>query len=278
MHKSLVTLFMSGCLIAVTAAPSSIGVVKSNGDFRIDGATIRGNSTLFDGTLIETTSAASVVQLTGVQMTLSPDSRAKVYRDRIVLENGTGLVKDTETHVIQAASLRISSASKGSVLQVEVTGTDHVAVGARTGSAEVRNREGVLIARVDAGKALAFDPQTGAATAAKITGVLVSKDGTFFVTDVTTNITTEVHGTDLASFVGKKVDITGSTIPDATPAPGASQVVQVAGITKAVAAAVAGGGIGTAATVAIVGGVAVAGTALGLGAAGTFNNSPAVSR
>jgi hypothetical protein len=291
MYKRLIMLLMSGCLVTVGAAPPSIGIVKSAGDFRIDGSTIRGNSTVFDGNLIETTSATSVVQLTGIQLTLSPESRAKVYRDHIVLELGTGLVRDAEKHIIEAASLRISSASPGSLLQVEIAGTHHVAVAARSGSVEVRNRAGVLIASIGAGMALAFDPQAGAATAAKMTGVLVSKDGTFFVTDVTTNVTAEVHGTDLAKFAGKKVDITGSIIPNATPAVGASQVVQVTGIMDAVTAAAgaagaagagaagagAAGGIGALATVAIVGGVAVGGTVLGLGAAGTFSSAP-VSR
>ena len=133
--------------------------------------------------------------------------------------------------------------------------------------------------------ALSFDPQAGAAGVAKMTGILVSKDGAFFVTDVTTNVTAEVRGADLAKYVGTKVNITGSIIPDASIPVGASQVVQITGITNAAAAAGAAGagagaagGIGTGATVAIVGGVAVGGTVLGLGAAGTFSSAPAVSR
>ena len=288
MYKSLIVLLMGGCLIAVTAALPSIGVVKSNGDFRVDGSTVQGNSTLFDGNLIETTLATSVVQLAGVQITLSPDSRAKVYRDHIVLEKGTSLVRDTEKHVIEAASLRISSASKGSLMQVEIAGSRHVSVAARSGSVEVRNRAGVLIASMGAGMALSFDPQAGAAGVAKMTGILVSKDGTFFVTDVTTNVTAEVRGADLAKYVGTKVNITGSIIPDASIPVGASQVVQITGIANAAAAAGAAGagaasagaagGIGAGATVAIVGGVAVGGTILGLGAAGTFSSAPSVSR
>jgi len=55
------------CLLFVAmAAPLSIGFIKSTGDFRVDGSTIRQNGTVFDGNLIETTAARSVIELASV--------------------------------------------------------------------------------------------------------------------------------------------------------------------------------------------------------------------
>jgi hypothetical protein len=298
--KSVISMLVSGCLLAVTAAPPYIGVIKSPGEFRVDGSTIRGNGSVFDGNQIETTSARSVIALTGVEITLSPESRAQIFRDRTVLEHGTGVVRDADKHVIEAASLRIAPAGKDTVLQVEMSGPNHVVVSSRNGSADVRNAGGVLVASLRTGMSLAFDPQATVPSAVKMTGILQSKGGSFLLTDATSNVTIEVRGANLAKFVGKKVEITGSILSNATATAGASQVVQVAEIkvagsktaakaAGAGAAGAAGGaaagagagaaaGISVAATAAIVGGVAVGGVVTGLAAAGTFSSSSSASR
>src|SRR6266542_581316 len=156
MMKCLISLFAGGSLMLVSATPPSIGFVKSTGEFHVDGSAVRGNSTVFDGNLVETTAARSVIQLADAQVTLAPDSRARVYRDRTVLEKGSGLVKDGARHVIEAATLRISPSVRDSVVQIEVTGPSRVTVTARGGPAEVRNSSGVLAASLRPGMALAF--------------------------------------------------------------------------------------------------------------------------
>jgi hypothetical protein len=268
------------------AAPLSIGFIRSNGEFRVDGSTIRQNGTLFDGNLIETTAARSVIELASVEITLSPDSRAKVYRDHTILEKGTGVVKDAGTHVIEADTLRISPSAKDSVVQVEVMSPSSITVAARSGSADVRSAAGVLVASVRPGLALAFGAQAGAATAFDMTGVEEFKDGKYFLTDDTTHVTVQLEGPDLAKFVGKCVEVTGSIIPGATPPSPASQLIQVATI-KATSCRIAGGaipggagaggavatGLSMGARIAIIGGVAAAGTVAGLAAAGTFSSS-----
>lgn len=270
------------CLLFVAmAAPLSIGFVKSAGDFRVDGSTIRQNSTVFDGNLIETTAARSVIELASVEITLAPDSRAKVYRDHTILEKGTGVVKDTGNHVIEADTLRISSSAKDTVVQVDITSPSNITVAARSGAAEVRSATGVLVASVRPGLALAFGSQAGAATAFDMTGVEEFKDGKYFLTDSTTHVTVQLQGPDLAKYVGKCVEATGSIIPGANPPAPASQLVQVADI-KTVscsnpAGALVKGGLSVGAKVAIIGGVAAAGTVAGLAAAGTFSSGPSAS-
>ena len=279
MFRSLSSILASGCLFVVTAAPGSIGVIRSTGDFRVDGSTVRGNSTVFDGNLIETTTARSVMQLNSVEITLAPESRAKVYQDHTVLEKGASLLRGSDSHVIEAMSMQVVPAGRDAVIQVDIDGPGHISVAARTGGATVRNSAGVLVANLRAGMALAFEPQAAASKAVKITGEVELRNGNYFITDATTRVISQLRGNNLAQYVGKRVEIVGSEIPGATPVAGATQVVQVAGAQLAPAA-----GTGTAiaagthiTTVAIIGGVAVGGTVVGLAAAGTFSGEASTS-
>jgi len=276
MSKFAIFITVVVCLLFVAmAAPLSIGFIKSNGDFRVDGSTIRQNSTLFDGNLIETTAARSVIELASVEITLSPDSRAKVYRDHTILEKGTGVVKDAGTHVIEADTLRIFPSAKDSIVQVDITSPSSITVAARSGAAEVRSATGVLVASVRPGLALAFGSQAGAATAFDMTGIEELKDGKYFLADDTTHVTVQLEGPDLAKFVGKCVEVTGSIIPGATPPSPASQLIQVATIKTTSCRKAAGWwpGLATGEKIAIIGGVAAAGAVAGLAAAGTFSSS-----
>lgn len=303
MFKYMLCLFAAGSVLVVSAASPSIGFVKSSGEFRVDGSAVRGNSTIFDGAVVETTAARSVIQLANAQITLSPDSRVRVYHDRTVLEKGSGSVRDGASHIIEAATLRIAPSAKDSVVQIDLTSLSHVTVGARGGPAQVRNSSGVLTASLLPGMALAFNPQAASAAAVKLTGVIEARDGAYLLTDETTKVTIQLlEGPDVIKYAGKKVEVTGSSIPGASPLGGASQLVRAvtikpvgdkrkvaaaagaAGTGAGAAAAGAGAGVAAglsgAAVAAIVGGVAVAGTVGGLAAAGTFSggSDPSVSR
>jgi hypothetical protein len=298
MFKLALSLLTIGCLLALTAAPASIGIVKSTGQFRVNGSAIPGNSNLFEGDVVETAGGRSIVQIGATQFTLLPESRAHIFRGRTVLEKGSGLFAGAPSYAVEAATLRIAPAAKNAVIQVEISAPNRISVATREGGAEVRNSSGVLVASLRSGMALAFDPQAaGASTALKIKGTVESGDGKFFLTDTTTNVKFELQGTDLAKYDRKCVEIAGSSIPGVTAAAGASQVCQVVtiqqvGCKKVAAAAGAAGagaagagaagagaatGISAAATAAIIGGVAVAGVLGGLAAAGTFSGGGPVS-
>jgi len=287
--RSFLSLLTSGCLLFLTAAPPSIGVIRSTGDFQLDGSSIRGNATVFEGSTIQTTGAQSTIQLSdGAEIVLAPNSRVQIYRDRMVLQQGAQRITNGQKHPIEAASLRISPMDAHTVAEIVAKDNNSVSVAAREGSVDVWNGAGVLVATARPGLALAFDTQAGgAATASKLSGCLVKKGGKYLLTDSTTNVTVELTGPDVAKNVGHQVQITGSMIPNAAPAAGATQVVQVvtvdsvgaacSGGGKAAAGAAAGAGLSAVAIGAIVGGVAVAGTLIGLGVAGTFSGKSATS-
>jgi len=282
-------LLLAGSLLVVSAA-SSIGLVKSTGEFRVDGAAVRGNGTVFEGNLIETTSARSVIRLGDTEITLAPESRARFYRDRTVLEKGSGFVKDGARYVIEADTLRIVPSARDSVVQIAIASPSHVTVATRGGGAEVRNSSGVLTANLLPDMALAFDPQAAADTAVTMTGVIKEENGAYFLTDETTKVKVQLQAgadPDVSKYVGKKVEITGSSIPGSNPAGGASQLVRAVTVKpvvkqggKAAGAGTAGAAAGhsTGVVITIVGGVAVGGTVVGLAAAGTFSSTPSASR
>jgi hypothetical protein len=269
--RSFLSLLTSGCLIFLMAAPPSIGVIRSNGDFQVDGSTVRGNATLFEGSTVQTAAAQSNIQLSsGAGIVLEPNSRAQVYKDHL-----------------EAATLRISPTDPHTIAEIVAQDSTHVSISALQGLVDVRNGAGVLVATVRPGLALAFTTQAGGAqTATKIKGCLVKKGDKYFLTDTTTNVTVELQGPEVAKNAGHQIEVTGSMIPGATPAAGASQVVQVVTVdstgnkcTVPVGAVVGAGaaGLSTAAIIAIVGGVAAVATTVGLAAAGTFSSKPAAS-
>ena len=288
MLKFAIFLCAAGSQLQLSAASPAIGFAKSSGDFLVDGSLVRGNSTVFEGTLIETAAARSVIQLSDAQITLAPGSRLRVYHDRSTLEKGTGSLTDSAHYTMVAATLRIAPSSLASMVQIELNGPLALTVAARGGPAEVRDSSNALTANLPPGTTLAFEPQAAPATVVKMTGLVESRDGAYFLTDDTTKVPVQIEGANVPKYVGKTVQITGTTVPDATPVGGASQLVHIAAI-KLVAGGAAAAGTGGAAAGgssaglsglaigAIVGGVAIAATVGGLAASGTFNGS-SVSR
>jgi hypothetical protein len=272
-------------LAASAGGSSAIGFVRTSGEFTLDGANTRDNATVFNGGVVESTTwPTHIVLQDGTRVDLGRDSRSRIFRDHVVLEKGTTQVHGAMQFPVIADSLHIASSEPFRV----ALGEEHkVKVTALDGSAEVKNARGMLVAMVAGGRTLDFQ-EAGAAAPANITGC-VQKVGTHYVVrDTTTNIVIEVTGENIEQYVGKSVNITGSPDPGATPIDGASQIIRAASIAKGTgkgckseiaAAALAGGGVAvggalsTGAIIAIVGGVAAAGTVGGLAASGAFSSS-----
>jgi hypothetical protein len=289
-----------------------IGLAIADGSFQLDHSRVWGNATLFEGNVIETGASASQLRINdGVNARLASESRARVYRSRLVLEKGIGELTSVN-YRIDAATLHIMADGPGAVARVEVNSPTRVIVAAREGAIRVTNSAGILVARLDAGREMAFEPQSGATGAAtQISGCLLRKNGKFIVIDQTTNVTMELEGAGLASELGNRVEITGTAGTGTPSVDGASQLIQVTSIKRiakgscasiakkagaaaggaaaagaAGAGAAAGGaaaaGLSTAAVVAIVGGVAAVGTTVGLAAAGELpgqgQSQPSASR
>jgi hypothetical protein len=253
--QSAISLFTCGCLVSVAASPSSIGFVVTSGQVQVDGAAVRGNSTLFQGNVVRAGDAASDLMFPGgSNLLLQPGSTVTVFREYGVLEHGAAVQRGHQA--LLADGLRISSLSPQGAVLVDVQDKSHLKVTAQGGAAEVRNPAGLLVARLEPGKALSFavqvpqqnptpgPPQNPTPTAGEqapppagvqltLHGIL-RKDhpgryGHFLLTDMATNVTYELQGPNLDDLVGASVEVTGSTY-DTAAAEGASKVMAVSDI------------------------------------------------
>jgi hypothetical protein len=304
--RSSLTLLVIGAIHFLIAAGAPIGIAVANGSFQVDHSKVWGNTTLFNGSIIETALTPSQLQLTGgVHMRLASDTRATVYQHKLVLESGYGQLESGTAFEIEARSLHISAASSSTVARVRLTDKTKVMVAALTGAVQVRSSSGLLVANVEAGSSLDFEPQAeGAAAATRISGCVLSKAGKVIVVEQTTNVMLELQGTGLEKLIGNHVEITGMDAGTKPTVSGASQAIRVVGLKqiskggcsaiarKAGASAAAGaaasaaaagssGGGGAAAsagaataagigtgTIAVIGGVAAAATIGSLAAVG----------
>ncbi len=210
------SLFLSK-LVAVGAASSvafagspAIGIVTATGHFIVERSEVWGNSTLFDGTTVETGSASSELSLrNGVKMQLGVASRARVWENRLVIEKGVGQVAAPASYEVDAGGLKIHGTNDSARLRVGMS--DRVEVTALNGSAKVASSGGVLLAAIPAGRSMSFSMQAAASGAVSRTGCLLYKDGHFILQDENTQEVVELNGKDLGLNVGNRVEVSGTT-------------------------------------------------------------------
>jgi hypothetical protein len=256
--QSAVSLFTCGCLVSLAASPSNVGFVITGGEAQVDGSAIRGNSTLFQGSVVRSGNSTSDLMFPGgSNLLLQPETAVRVYREYAVLEKGTATQRGSRP--VFADGLRVSSLSPLGAVVVGVKDASHLEVTAQSGAAEVRNPAGAVVARLEAGKVLSFAiqappategqsnpppetvvPQTAASADNTPIGPqvtihgLLRKDhagryGHFLLTDLATNVTYELQGSGLDDLVGGSVEVTGSLF-DTKAAEGASKVMSVSDI------------------------------------------------
>lgn len=216
--------------VALSAAPKIIGVATGTTQFLIDRTPVSGNATLFEGATVETRAGSSKLLLEdGAQMQLDPQSRGRIYKDRLVLERGSGRLVQGPSGTIEARQLQVLSASGNGHVLVKLGDKGQVQVAASNGTAEVKTAGGLLLARLNAGGVLTFEPQAATAMPPyQVEGCLLAREGAFLLDDVTSNVRFELRGENLAQYSGRYVQITASQWPNATPAANASQVLRVA--------------------------------------------------
>ena len=266
------------------AASPAIGIVTAKGAFRLNQATVVNNASLLEGAVIETASVGSSMELSsGARFSLAADSKGRFFGDRVVLERGEGRLEKTAGLRIEARGLTIQPETGTATGRIAVSGSARVELAAVTGSFRVLNARGVVVARLPAGLALAFEPQiTGGGGSVRLTGVLLNRGGHYLITDETTNVTVEVVGPGLEKDTGRRVEIVGVSDPTATPVSDASQLVRIVSAKRLPGGAATAGVGGTrgsgasgialsAGTVAVIGGVAVAAVIGGLAASGTLS-------
>jgi hypothetical protein len=199
---------------SVAFAASPIGVITAGGSFRLEGASVWGNSTLFDGARIETTDASSELALAGgVKVQLAAGSSARVWKGHLNLERGTGLVTASSEFQVTAAGVTV----EGARYRVDLRPQARLEVAAFTGNARVLGARGSLLAAVPAGSNMSFAMQQTVTRS----GCLVYKGNGFILQVDDSPDVLQLEGGPLAENVGNHVMVTGSlglNAPTITPA------------------------------------------------------------
>jgi len=209
------------------AGTASIGTASARGDMRVDSYVVKGNATLFDGTVVETGQATADLRLDkGTQITMSTSSRGTLYRDRLVLQQGKSMLAASSSFQLEANGLHVTPNMPNSLGVVSLKEGNTVEVAALNGSFGVTNDRGVLLASVPAGHAALFAMQEGGEnpTAYSSVGTISYSNGHYFLTDSAAQ-KFEITCKDLKRYVGKEVALSGTVQTAATPVQDASSVV-----------------------------------------------------
>lgn len=220
------------------AGTVSIGTASARGDMRVDNYVVHGNATLFDGSQIETTQASADLRLQkNIEVILGRSSRAALYRDRMVLEQGETELTASTPFRLDASIVRVTPNNPNSRWTVSLKPGNTVEVTALTGAVGVTSEHGIMLANVVPGRPLSFamqqggsgPAQGGSSSAFAGTGVLDYSVGYYFLTVTATGVTYQIVGAvgKLAHLAGQTVTINGTIDPNATPEPPATAVINV---------------------------------------------------
>jgi len=255
--KTILIFAFSSGLGLLSAATPGIGVAMSEGNILINSSRAAGNATVFDGSTLETQTAASQVRLNGgAQLRLSSDSRGKVFTDHVDLQKGSARITGYSAN---ASGLNVRADGNASAT-VSMRDQGVVQVAALTGSVHVFNTAGINVANLLPGRALDLRPQdAGASAPSSLVGCAVKTGNNSLLTDETSNVTVQLRGNSVRA--GRRVQITGSMVPNAAPVSGATQVINVTSVKEV-------GGVCRASTTTAAAGAGAAGGAAGAGAGG----------
>ena len=220
MFKKLQVIAVMFCFLSYAEAGTvSIGTASARGDLRVDNYTVKGNATLFDGSVVETGQASADLRLNkGVEITMAAASRGTLYSDHIVLQQGQSeLASATGTFQVQAKGLHVVPSSSSARGIVSMMPGNTVEVASLNGNLKVSNDRGIMLANILPGQSLSFAMQaTANAEEFSGTGLVTFDNGTYYLT-TDSNVKYIITCKDPRNYVGNKVVVTGVLQAGSTP-------------------------------------------------------------
>jgi len=195
----------------------SIGTVSARGDVRVDGYTVWGNGTLFDGTAVETGQATATLRLdNGTEIKLAINSHGVVYRDHLVLLQGRSQLKTSDSpFLLEADGMRVSPSGPNTLGVISLSPANTLDVAAVTGEFRIVDDAGSSVADVSTGAAMRFHaaqqagaPEESSFITEAIGLVSVDNGSYYFTTDTGVKYLLS-WAKDLRKFADKKVVVSG---------------------------------------------------------------------
>jgi len=212
MLRKLQVAAVLSCMLSYAAAGTvSIGTASARGDMRVDSYLVKGNATLFDGSVVETGQATAELRLNkGAEVTLSTGSRGTLYSDHLVLQQGESELAASNSFQLQAIGLRVTPKEPNSRGVVSLKAGNTVEVASFKGSFGVTNDQGLILANVLPGRSFSFAMQAGGDNGIfSGVGLVSYEDGQYYLTtdaDVKYLLTCR----DLHKYVNDKVVVSGT--------------------------------------------------------------------
>jgi hypothetical protein len=238
-------------LVDAEAGTTSIGTAIARGDMRVDSYMVTGNATLFDGTMVETGQASAALRLDkGGEIRLSNHARGTLYRDRLVLQQGSGEWTGSGSFPIELNGLLITPSGPNSRGVVSMSASNTADVVALSGELRVTNNHGLLLAGMLPGDDISFAaPQAGIPASVpgqglvpmSLYGTLSKVDGRYYLTlpSPDLGVVYELKGANLDKLLGKQIRIKGTAnLNDELAASGAMRVIAVSTFSEILPAAV----------------------------------------
>jgi hypothetical protein len=202
----------------------------------LDNSRVSGTATLFEGSKIQAQGFSRLHLNNGTRLDLATGAQVQVFATHASLDAGSGEIEGSG-YELDARTLRIRLTEKNTIARVKIdSNAKRVYVAAVNAPVDVRNSDGLLIARVAPGTPFAFVPQAAASNGfdmygCVMYGCVLQKNGAAIASDSTGSIVSELRGYDLRNAVGKSTHIVGSIDPSATPVAGAGSVIKVTSAT-----------------------------------------------
>lgn len=210
------------------AAGGAIGTVSSTGRFELGGVETWKEGTLMDGAAIATNRTLSRLRLSsGAEIRVGAEAKAWVYENRLVVEKGTVDAAIPNEYSIEAAPLGVRVSGNRARAQLRVDHSGGTLIASVKGALRVYGPDGLLLANLAEGNAVQLSATSGAKATAQLTGIVLSKQRSYLLSDETSGVTVELRGGQVAKFAGKRVTITGDVEADQAPVAGGDFVVRV---------------------------------------------------
>jgi hypothetical protein len=210
-------IFVTFSCASALGATSAIGTVSARGDIRVDGNSVWGNGTLFDGTTVETGQATATLRLAnGTEIMLATDSHGVVYGDHLVLLQGKSQLKTFGTpFVLEADGLRVVPTEPNALGIVSLGPANTVDIAAVAGDFRVVDQASLSVAHVSRGAAISFpatqsaSAPTGGSPSVEVSGKVTYENGDYYLTTDQGVKFQLVTGDELKRFTGKDVVVSG---------------------------------------------------------------------
>jgi hypothetical protein len=212
--RSIIAIMTCWCMVAMTsAAASNIGFLMTTGKVQVDGSLVQGNSTIFSGNVISAGDGISNLRFSdGTTAMMSRGAAMTVYAEHSVLQQGALMQRGVDKHAVFADGLHVSGATPNATAMVWVKDASHVQIASQQGEVNVLTESGALLARIEPGKTLTFDIRQAAANHVNGIALCGQLGGNHQIQDSLTNITYQLQGNNLDSYVGQWVQVDGTPI------------------------------------------------------------------